>query len=102
MRRRPPRSTLFPYTTLFRSEEAAELKLLDELRHPDVDFREAQPEPEPVRIVQRVPDRRPATRAAPASSEEHTAALPAQPKLLCRHLLRRKSTPVRRPRVLAC
>src|SRR3712207_7294749 len=35
MIRRPPRSTLFPYTTLFRSEEGAELErqVLEEARH---------------------------------------------------------------------
>src|SRR5256885_7948458 len=30
MIRRPPRSTLFPYTTLFRSEEALQIRLLEE------------------------------------------------------------------------
>src|SRR2546430_15954969 len=34
MIRRPPRSTLFPYTTLFRSEEAVRLLRLDPVRLP--------------------------------------------------------------------
>src|SRR2546422_6291712 len=39
MIRRPPRSTLFPYTTLFRSPEAGHARLLggDELAHEPVD-----------------------------------------------------------------
>src|SRR3712207_8103294 len=39
MIRRPPRSTLFPYTTLFRSErpeQRSALGLLVEVRHPDL------------------------------------------------------------------
>src|SRR3712207_6979287 len=32
MIRRPPRSTLFPYTTLFRSDDAARLELAGDLR----------------------------------------------------------------------
>src|SRR3712207_7607448 len=40
MIRRPPRSTLFPYTTLFRSERAAE----DDLRHRAPDVGERGPE----------------------------------------------------------
>src|SRR5947208_8952108 len=35
MIRRPPRSTLFPYTTLFRSLPAAEVKKPDPLRSPE-------------------------------------------------------------------
>src|SRR3989442_4911216 len=35
MIRRPPRSTLFPYTTLFRSGEAADQGHRDPRRHPD-------------------------------------------------------------------
>src|SRR2546427_8619949 len=34
MIRRPPRSTLFPYTTLFRSRKAGDRPELDERRHP--------------------------------------------------------------------
>ena len=33
MIRRPPRSTLFPYTTLFRSTATAQAKLFVELKH---------------------------------------------------------------------
>src|SRR5256885_6708289 len=39
MIRRPPRSTLFPYTTLFRSRELAVVDLLRVLRRAEVDRR---------------------------------------------------------------
>src|SRR6266581_4144450 len=70
MIRRPPRSTLFPYTTLFRSRER------DGGRRP------------------RVGDRRPAAggdrAAARARSEEHTSELQSPVHLVCRLLLEKK------------
>src|SRR5256885_9357711 len=41
MIRRPPRSTLFPYTTLFRSSDANVLILDEPTNHLDLDAREA-------------------------------------------------------------
>src|SRR5256885_5411905 len=66
MIRRPPRSTLFPYTTLFRSQRppAAYAK---PLRH-DVSL----------------------TRSARARSEEHTSELQSPCNLVCRLLLEKK------------
>src|SRR6476660_9993707 len=64
MIRRPPRSTLFPYTTLFRTAGAAT---------PDARKR-AQPE-----------DQR-----APARSEEHTSELQSPDHIVCRLLLEKK------------
>src|SRR5574343_1625028 len=61
MIRRPPRSTLFPYTTLFRSVR----------------------EPGPGRCAYR-PDR------APERSEEHTSELQSHHDLVCRLLLEKK------------
>src|SRR5689334_23427420 len=79
MIRRPPRSTLFPYTTLFRS-----VGLLHR-RH------EKAPRP---RLCRRAPRRvAPArvVRAAPAlRSEEHTSELQSQFHLVCRLLLEKK------------
>src|SRR3989442_9892867 len=86
MIRRPPRSTLFPYTTLFRSityrhasnawarcGAAATIATLAS----------------PVRIT---PKRwRRATRA-PDRSEEHTSELQSRPHLVCRLLLEKKKT----------
>src|SRR2546430_12424338 len=81
MIRRPPRSTLFPYTTLFRSECAPR-------RPRRVD---------PVRGAGRTPHREPAAGHAPAHaargvsrSEEHTSELQSQSNLVCRLLLEKK------------
>src|SRR5256885_10012433 len=70
MIRRPPRSTLFPYTTLFRSAHVA---------HPtvDLDGRVCDP-PE---VLGRVAD---------ARSEEHTSELQSPCNLVCRLLLEKK------------
>src|SRR2546422_1502150 len=71
MIRRPPRSTLFPYTTLFRST-------------PD-----ASPGKLPALI--RGPRRRARGRgAAAARSEEHTSELQSRLHLVCRLLLEKK------------
>src|SRR5256884_7111992 len=83
MIRRPPRSTLFPYTTLFRS-----LALLG-LR---VGAHEAE---DPVAVVA---ERRPDLLAgddvvvALARSEEHTSELQSRLHLVCRLLLEKKKT----------
>src|SRR2546430_10048451 len=83
MIRRPPRSTLFPYTTLFRSE-----------RLPAHSRRPRRPDSTrgclTINVVGRgrrplpgVPDRRP-------RSEEHTSELQSQSNLVCRLLLEKK------------
>src|SRR3989442_10088283 len=69
MIRRPPRSTLFPYTTLFRSRR----------------LRPARPGP----VVERGPPRHRA--AQPDRSEEHTSELQSRPHLVCRLLLEKKN-----------
>src|SRR3712207_7567376 len=83
MIRRPPRSTLFPYTTLFRSQpghqadrsgdrlgDAALLRLRPGMGAGDVDERDdRQPEPR---------------------SEEHTSELQSRQYLVCRLLLEKK------------
>src|SRR3712207_9536515 len=43
MIRRPPRSTLFPYTTLFRSRDRADLRQLPQLRRALAGFLERNP-----------------------------------------------------------
>src|SRR2546430_4657235 len=78
MIRRPPRSTLFPYTTLFRSH------LLGRRAHllcGGRDFRGHRR-----RLVRRRADR--ADQAA--RSEEHTSELQSQSNLVCRLLLEKK------------
>src|SRR2546428_2436435 len=75
MIRRPPRSTLFPYTTLFRSS-SAQRSLSDTLR---------------VTLIPRWSP--PGTRAVSASrSEEHTSELQSRPDLVCRLLLEKNTT----------
>src|SRR3989442_9361701 len=70
MIRRPPRSTLFPYTTLFRSE-------------PRLALGEAQDE-------DRRFSRDPRRLAVEVRSEEHTSELQSRPHLVCRLLLEKK------------
>src|SRR2546427_8047715 len=75
MIRRPPRSTLFPYTTLFRSHAAHHLRLDQSARGHQV----------PGRGGGHVRRRRAASR-----SEEHTSELQSQSNLVCRLLLETK------------
>src|SRR3712207_7801730 len=83
MIRRPPRSTLFPYTTLFRSRDAP---LVDRLLHGRDDQPLAQllhaaiAELEHLREVVAGVDR----------SEEHTSELQSRQYLVCRLLLEKK------------
>src|SRR5256885_9172513 len=80
MIRRPPRSTLFPYTTLFRSRHV-------ETSRAEVDDRIAD---ELARTVIR--DQTPARGAyhGPGRSEEHTSELQSPCNLVCRLLLEKK------------
>src|SRR2546427_2680709 len=76
MIRRPPRSTLFPYTTLFRSHQAEPLLPAGRGGRP-ARRRQCGPLCEaPVRI----------------RSEEHTSELQSQSNLVCRLLLEKKKT----------
>src|SRR2546430_10469054 len=75
MIRRPPRSTLFPYTTLFRSSQS----------------------PCNCAAADRAPDR---FAFCPTRSEEHTSELQSQSNLVCRLLLEKtKMLPVDRERL---
>src|SRR3989442_8667428 len=75
MIRRPPRSTLFPYTTLFRSGREV---------HP-------HPDPSPLDVhVHVLADVEPLGEAAGGRSEEHTSELQSRPHLVCRLLLEKK------------
>src|SRR3712207_8486988 len=85
MIRRPPRSTLFPYTTLFRSE-AARPWPHGPPRADDGEVRGhgRRPSAEVAR-----PGRRAAVTVAPRS-EEHTSELQSRQYLVCRLLLEKK------------
>src|SRR3712207_8139058 len=84
MIRRPPRSTLFPYTTLFRSGGGRR-------QGARVRPRRAAVRGEPPRRARggRRPGARPAARAGDRS-EEHTSELQSRPHLVCRLLLEKK------------
>src|SRR2546430_3103774 len=96
MIRRPPRSTLFPYTTLFRSpaHEASHLLHVRPVRH-GVHHRAGGEEEQgleegvgdEVEDACRIGLRRPVER-----SEEHTSELQSQSNLVCRLLLEKKKT----------
>src|SRR2546430_11183876 len=86
MIRRPPRSTLFPYTTLFRSRMRRDLL-------PRLNGRRAV-------WVEALADRVEETLAGPgaeARSEEHTSELQSQSNLVCRLLLEKKKKITRQP-----
>src|SRR2546430_2935518 len=78
MIRRPPRSTLFPYTTLFRSPSEASLQARSASRRTSLAVRGEST------IL--------STRASTARrrSEEHTSELQSQSNLVCRLLLEKK------------
>src|SRR2546430_10298955 len=78
MIRRPPRSTLFPYTTLFRSG------LANQQQHPGVDLSIDLFGPG---LALRLPDPGLGLR-----SEEHTSELQSQSNLVCRLLLEKKKS----------
>src|SRR2546427_5611049 len=85
MIRRPPRSTLFPYTTLFRSLDVGVHLDVGAHRRAAVSDGELHHAPRaPVDVVDR--ERR---------SEEHTSELQSQSNLVCRLLLEKKKRPLR-------
>src|SRR4051812_49557603 len=90
MIRPPPRSTLFPYTTLFRSLPGGEVvrRAGDRRRRLSLGFSDAADQ----HGVQR--ERREAGSAPPGSarirSEEHTSELQSHVNLVCRLLLEKK------------
>src|SRR3712207_6910674 len=85
MIRRPPRSTLFPYTTLFRSASGAY-----ELEYEEDEADDGEDDDEGY-------DQREATEQQedlaqePARSEEHTSELQSRQYLVCRLLLEKKN-----------
>src|SRR2546425_1928312 len=77
MIRRPPRSTLFPYTTLFRSHAAGVARRVFQAD----------------RAAEAVPDQVGALDAEVVRSEEHTSELQSLAYLVCRLLLEKKKQP---------
>src|SRR2546430_13416924 len=87
MIRRPPRSTLFPYTTLFRSADRINLsfvlgnKVMVGTVNANREYFETG-----------VKDLSQAALEYPGRSEEHTSELQSQSNLVCRLLLEKKNT----------
>src|SRR5438876_3608049 len=76
MLRRPPRSTLFPYTTLFRSDHGVAVRAEGQRRA----------------AVDQGPGRPDAVGEVALRSEEHTSELQSPVHLVCRLLLEKKKT----------
>src|SRR2546430_3800196 len=91
MIRRPPRSTLFPYTTLFRSERHGDRPL--RCRLPNDVFIELGHDFARLQIIERGYRLRP---LALGRSEEHTSELQSQSNLVCRLLLEKKKKKITR------
>src|SRR5256884_4220674 len=93
MIRRPPRSTLFPYTTLFRSknpglkDKALADAVAKQSRDPSIQAMAGLPD-----VVKRLADDIQWT----TRSEEHTSELQSRLHLVCRLLLEKKKTRYRR------
>src|SRR2546430_8875744 len=90
MIRRPPRSTLFPYTTLFRSRRGARpgerlgaVGRLERHRHQ---------RRQPMHARRHEGARGNVGKHSAARSEEHTSELQSQSNLVCRLLLEKKKT----------
>src|SRR3712207_6910477 len=90
MIRRPPRSTLFPYTTLFRSRHLAILPLAE---LPAVLPRHAHRVPALLREAGVVHD--PVAHRPVPRSEEHTSELQSRQYLVCRLLLEKKKKKIK-------
>src|SRR5687768_17958490 len=90
MIRRPPRSTLFPYTTLFRSSPAPAPR--HRVRSMSAVFRRALPSP-PASPHARARPRGWHTSPGGVRSEEHTSELQSRLHLVCRLLLEKKKQP---------
>src|SRR5688572_32532904 len=93
MTRRPPRSTLFPYTTLFRSSSRGRRRPRGGLscRSPASIGGRPSRRGSPFREPPRSPGRSGGRRATHGRrSEEHTSELQSQSNLVCRLLLEKK------------
>src|SRR5258708_27251770 len=85
MIRRPPRSTLFPYTTLFRSHLSGLVRRASQgIAHPERRLRRLLAANRSVRRRREIFQARP-------RSEEHTSELQSPDHLVCRLLLEKKN-----------
>src|SRR3712207_8567978 len=89
MIRRPPRSTLFPYTTLFRSDRADRAERSNQ-RTWRTDRRQRRPGKNQGARQTHYPAHRRLEQWARQRSEEHTSELQSRQYLVCRLLLEKK------------
>src|SRR3712207_7495564 len=93
MIRRPPRSTLFPYTTLFRSPNANTPALAQSL-NPTTSQNDGAPRSATVSKAEALRPNEPiaqsTAQAGSQRSEEHTSELQSRQYLVCRLLLEKK------------
>src|SRR3712207_7533653 len=92
MIRRPPRSTLFPYTTLFRSGHVVSRRprLADAQRSSEVFEANHQPDSAPEARSPRQRTSFVPPQPSRSRSEEHTSELQSRQYLVCRLLLEKK------------
>src|SRR3712207_8840687 len=88
MIRRPPRSTLFPYTTLFRSPGQRRQPAIKE--ESQARIQERPNRSHLFRTSRSAPPTSPTIRLATQRSEEHTSELQSRQYLVCRLLLEKK------------
>src|SRR3712207_8768132 len=86
MIRRPPRSTLFPYTTLFRSNRVSGFSAAAASTF-------ASATPRTTSVTSTTPRQRPSSSTTTTRSEEHTSELQSRQYLVCRLLLEKKKHP---------
>src|SRR5688572_32498185 len=87
MIRRPPRSTLFPYTTLFRSELGGNIMWAGDWRRA---YDYGNPKAEAMAVHRAAGLIDVSTLGKVIRSEEHTSELQSQSNLVCRLLLEKK------------
>src|SRR3712207_7727682 len=97
MIRRPPRSTLFPYTTLFRSEarlsgqaQSGRAEWVYDFNHDATAILRPRSRPTSEGDDQTGGQEQPCQSAGPSRSEEHTSELQSRQYLVCRLLLEKK------------
>src|SRR3712207_8731974 len=94
MIRRPPRSTLFPYTTLFRSESVSTVYFTDLMLSDDLDgqdyYTKTAPDAKGGTNTFRISLNGATSDVSDTRSEEHTSELQSRQYLVCRLLLEKK------------
>src|SRR5438477_8893114 len=94
---RPPRPTLFPYTTLFRSRDVPEglkLALRNSNRLQDILLAEMQPGRTGNEVLAAALAQMRAAGITGTRSEEHTSELQSHVNLVCRLLLEKKKSSI--------